>query len=323
MQSRKVPNPFALAIDSFPAAIWVMRLYRFFNHYKPTIVHTASMWSHILAGMAARLAGYPVVWHFQDIVSPESGWGIYRELVILWAKYIPSRIVCVSEKVAEQFQHSNDISNKVDVLWNIVDMNRFVANTRTHTYDHISPLTIGTVARLTPWKGHEVALRSAHLLKQSLLPFRWLFAGDEALGSREYRAHLLDLVHKWDLEKNIEFVGWVEDMPSFYSSLDVLVHLPVEPDPCPLVLAEAIASGLPIVLASGGGADEMVKSSGGILVPPNNPDTVADILATFYKSPDELTRIGKLARKYAEQAFSAETYIRQLTDIYTSLQSRS
>jgi glycosyltransferase involved in cell wall biosynthesis len=316
----KVPSPLALVINAFRGSRWIMRLWRYFHLSEPAIIHTMSMWSHIFAGVAGRLADCPVVWHFQDIVSPSSGFGMYRRFLISWAGWVPSRIICISQKVAEQFEKSPDVRAKVRTIPNTIDIGKFTPAGEWGRFKNDGrPFTIGTAARFTPWKGHEVALQAARILKRRAIQFQWLFAGAEALGPPGYRAYLLDLVCQWGLEENVHFVGWVEDMPSFYRSLDVLVHVPTEPEPFGLVPAEAMASGLPVVSTLGGGTEGMIEAGGGILIPPGQAEALADALMMLWKSPAEMTRRGHDARRFAERTFSIERYIEQLTEIYRSL----
>lgn len=315
----KLPNPLALPINALQGMLWVVQLYLFFRRVRPTVVHTVSMWSHAFAGLAGRLAGCPVVWHFQDIVGARSGLGLYRKLVLLWARSIPTRIVCISEIVADQFRGSARAGGKVQVLWNTVDTRRYTFGDPRDQDGGRHPLMIGTVARLTPWKGHEVALQAARLMKQRNIPFRWHFAGDARLGDPGYRAHLLELIRAWGLEAEVQLVGWVADMPAFYRSLDVLVHLPTEPEPFGLVLAEAMASGVPVIATTGGGAEHMVEPAGGLLVPPSQAGAVAEGLLRIWTAPLERAQRGERARRFAEQRFGTQRYIEQLVGIYQSL----
>jgi glycosyltransferase involved in cell wall biosynthesis len=316
----KVPNPLALVINAFRGSRWIMRLLEYFRRSEPAIIHTMSMWSHIFAGVAGRLAGFPVVWHFQDIVSPSSGFGMYKRFLVSWARWVPSRIICISQKVADQFEKPPAVRAKVRIVPNTIDTGKFTPAGEQESFKNDGhSFTIGTVARLTPWKGHEVALQAARILKRQPVQFQWLFAGAETLGSPGYRAYLLGLVCQWGLEENVRFVGWVEDMPSFYRSLDVLVHVPTEPEPFGLVPAEAMASGLPVLATSGGGTESMIEAGGGILIPPGQAESLADALMMLWKSPAEMTKRGHVARRFAERTFGIEGYIEQLIEIYRGL----
>lgn len=313
-QRRKVANPLALLANMLIGLIWVFRLARFLRRSRPAVVQTVSMWAHAFGGLAARLAGCPVIWHFQGVVAPRAGLGLYRALLRLCARSIPQRIICISDLVAAQFGDDARLAAKLDLLWNSIDLEQF-AQRDGQSSAAPACFTIGTAARLTPWKGQEVALRAAHELKHLGIPFRWRFAGEETLGSSGYRAHLLQLIQSLGLEDRIELVGWLGDMPGFYRSLDVLVHVPLQPEPFGLVLGEALAAGLPIV-ASSGGADHILRSAGAAFVPAGDSAAVARQLAALYTSPAERAQLGARARQVAERSFGAQRYAEQWSQVY-------
>ena len=123
------------------------------------------------------------------------------------------------------------------------------------------------------------------------------------------------MIQSLGLEDRIELVGWLGDMPGFYRSLDVLVHVPLQPEPFGLVLGEALAAGLPIV-ASSGGADHILRSAGAAFVPAGDSAAVARQLAALYTSPAERAQLGARARQVAERSFGAQRYAEQWSQVY-------
>jgi len=308
------PNPFALVISSFLSVIWLFRLYQFFRSNNSSVVHTVSTWSHVVAGLAARLAGYPVIWHYHSII----GWGSYRWLMKLWARIIPARIICPSEIIASQFQNHPALRNKTDIVWNFVDTSiyRPVMQNRS-----MGKMVIGTVARLTPWKGQDIALRAAKILREKGIQYTWVFAGDTKLGSKKYRNDLLNMVKQWGLEQNVTFLGYVDNMPEFYRSLDVLVHVPVKPEPFGMVVAEGIASGLPIIASAGGGTERMIKLGGGFLIRSGNAKDIVENLLKLIQFPQDRSNRSCQARYFAENNFSLEMYTDYWLAVYQSVMS--
>lgn len=320
----KLPNLFALPINGVASSVWIRRLRRYFCDYEPAVVHTEGMWAHAFGGLAARLAGLPVVWHFQDIVDARSGWGLYRHLVTRWARYVPNRIVCISNKVAEQFSSDRQLSTKMQLIWNTVDVDAFDVERKSPTIDNGDrPLRIGTAARLTPWKGHHVALAAAAHLRRRGVPFRWYIAGDDRLGVSSYHRRLNKLIRDSNIEDAVEFVGWMDDMPAFYRSLDALVHVPTEPEPFGLVVAEGMAAGLPVVTTAGSGLESLVAEAGGIIVPPGESEPVADALFRLYDAPSTRYERGRRARLVAQKTFILDSHIEQWIALYKSLQDQS
>ncbi len=301
--------------------IWMSQLYGLIRMARPAIVHTATIWTHIFAGLTARMTGRLVVWHLQDIVGPTAGFGLYRWFLQLWAGYVPHQIICVSEAVAMQLGTAPRVCSKVIVLWNAIDTGQAIySRPACVPPDDVRVPVVGTVARLTPWKGHEVVLRAAARLRERGVDFRWRIAGDESLGSPGYHDYLASLISALDLADRVSLVGWQDDMPAFYRSLDLLVHPPIEPEPFGLVLAEAIVAGLPVIATRGGGIDALVEAGVGILVPPGRPDALADAVSSVLSDLEDWQRRAGAARTVAVRAFDIGGYIGKLVDIYESLE---
>ncbi len=317
--NRKIPNFLSLPANALVGLLWALRLYSLFRQERPCIVHTVSMWTHVFAGLAGRLAGCPVVWHFQSIVSPEAGLGLYRMLVRWWGRVVPDRIVCLSAPIAAQFEGWRRLEEKTLVIWPSVDLEKFRPSHRAPCHQS-DVITIGTVARLTPWKGHQVALKAAQLLKSQGFRFRWLFTGDASLGSSKYLAFLRDFVEQWSIGDCVEFVGWIDDISEFYQGLDLFIHVPIEPEPFGMVLIEAMATGLPIVTTTGGGTEEMIEPAGGRLVQPGRAHPIVAAVREICTSSQEMLRRGKMARDFAERVLNMEQYMDRWQSIYRSLE---
>ena len=318
-QRRKVTNPFSLLVNLVPASLWTFRLLVAIARRRPAIVHTISLWSHACGSLAAFLVRVPVVWHVQDLVQPGKASGLYARLFRLWARWMPNRILCVSEAVAAQFGKGAWVEKKVHVLWNVVDLHRYAPDGPRPAPQANLPMTIGTAARLTPWKGQEECLEAARALQERGVAFEWRFAGTEALGTRGYAEHLARRAAELGVGERVRWLGWVEDMPEFYRGLDVLVHLPTEPDPCPLVLMEAAASGVPLLSTGGGAADQIVPGAAGTIVPGRSPVQVARVLEDWAGSPEKLRGRGRQARAFAEAHFDLSKYAERLIAEYVSI----
>jgi glycosyltransferase involved in cell wall biosynthesis len=306
-------------MDAWKSLIWTAGLRRYLRGHEPSLVHTVSFWAHVCGGAAARLAGVPVVSHFQELVGATSGLGLYRRLIHAWARWVPNRIVCISPRVAEQFDRLPRVRPKTGVILNTVDVEKFAPAPETSQGKLAKDgLRIGTVARLIPWKGQHVALEAAEILKRKI-DFEWLFVGGASLGSSAYAQRVKSQARRLGLEEHVEFVDWIEDMPGFYRSLDVLVHVPTEPEPFGLVLGEAMACGVPVVTTAGGGAEELVRAGQGFVVPPGDAEAVASSLLELGESPEDRSARGKEARDLAVQTFSVPQYVSQWQEVYQSV----
>jgi glycosyltransferase involved in cell wall biosynthesis len=81
------------------------------------------------------------------------------------------------------------------------------------------------------------------------------------------------------LRQRVHFLGARNDMPALMASSDFLVHVPRK-EAFGLVLAEAMAAGLPIIASNVGGIPEVLADTGSVLVPPEDPVALRQALVT-------------------------------------------
>lgn len=78
---------------------------------------------------------------------------------------------------------------------------------------------------------------------------------------------------------------------------------------------EYMARGKPVLFAGEGDIAEMLRASGGgVSVPPEDAAAVADAIAWLFDHPDNVSEMGRAARKYVEQCFSRDQIRRRLSD---------
>lgn len=139
------------------------------------------------------------------------------------------------------------------------------------------------VATLAPRKGHEVLLRA--LMEISDLPWRLT-----CVGSRDRQpetAAALDRFAEQDgLAGRVEFAGEMdgEALARCYDAADVFV-LPTLFEGYGMVVAEALARGLPVVATRTGAIGELVSEASGILVPPGDVGALRQALARVVADP--------------------------------------
>lgn len=99
----------------------------------------------------------------------------------------------------------------------------------------------------------------------------------------------------------VHFVGRRGDVPRLMASSDVLVH-PARIEGFGLVLAEAMAAGLPVVASQVEGIPEVLEGTDSILVPPDDPKAVSDaVLETLRRTPEASARAVEKGRARAER----------------------
>jgi len=131
---------------------------------------------------------------------------------------------------------------------------------------------------------------------------RLLIVGDGPLFSQ-----LKNLAIKLNLIKNIIFAGKVEYklLPFYYAAADIFVHPPYGFEAFGKVIIEAMACGKPIISTYCGGPEEIIDNYlNGILIEPNNPDKLADVIIQLIQDDQLIKKLIKNALKKVDTTFS-------------------
>jgi glycosyltransferase involved in cell wall biosynthesis len=155
-------------------------------------------------------------------------------------------------------------------------------------------LALLCAASLTPRKGYAVLFRALAQLKH--LPWRLRCAGSNALDSAT-AAMLRTLIGELGLTHRIELLGELDadGLAVCYQQADVFV-LPSWYEGYGMVLAEALARGLPIISTTAGAIPDTVPADAGRLVPPGDTAALADALARVLTEPELRQRLAAGAR---------------------------
>jgi len=115
-----------------------------------------------------------------------------------------------------------------------------------------------------------------------------------------------------------------EDAAALYQGHDLLVH-PKYMDPCPTVVIEAMACGLPVVGSDSGGMAELVPEDCGKLVSSpvdwdrRHTPTGEELAAAVTAVKPRLSSMSLAARKHAETRFSVEQWVEEHRRIFQTL----
>jgi glycosyltransferase involved in cell wall biosynthesis len=239
------------------------------------VIYTNTLKSHILGGLAGKLAGVRVIWHFRDIPVQR----LSRLISRAGAATLPDRIIAVSQAVAAQFGRG-----RTTVIYNGFERGRILQLAEGQLPEQLpgrqwlnekGPV-IGLVGQISRWKGQDVFLRAVSLLAEKHPEARFLIVGGAIFGEDDFRRKLESLVAAGGLGGKVAFTGHLENPYPLMKRLAVLVHCPVEPEPFGRVLVESLILGVPVVAARAGAAAEIIDEGvNGILVPPGDAEALA------------------------------------------------
>ncbi len=131
-----------------------------------------------------------------------------------------------------------------------------------------------------------------------------------------YCLDLLARQKQLGLDKTVRFLGYRADMRALYSAADAFV-LSSRSEGLPMVLLEAMTSGLAVVATRVGGVPDATPREAGILVDPANPRELARAMASLANDPEAAKRMSTDARRHATEHFGVETMVSSYLDVYS------
>ena len=121
---------------------------------------------------------------------------------------------------------------------------------------------------------------------------------------------------------NVRFLGWLdpESIKVLFSGALCVVVPSIWHDVAPLVIQEAYAAGKPVIGTAMGGIPELIEhEETGLLIPPQDPDALAEAICRLANNSKLAVQMGRVARRRAETLYSPELYYQKLLEIYSGL----
>lgn len=122
-----------------------------------------------------------------------------------------------------------------------------------------------------------------------------------------------DMIQDWVREGVIEYLGETRDVRPFLAQCGVFVLPSYYREGIPRTILEALATGRAVVTSDRPGCAETVQPGvSGWVVPPRDPEALAEALARFQADPGLAAKMGAASRALAERQFSVDLVNRQL-----------
>ena len=123
----------------------------------------------------------------------------------------------------------------------------------------------------------------------------------------------------WSGRPNLVHLGFVQDIAAFWASAHIAV-LPSRREGLPLTLLEAAACGRPLVATDVPGCREIARAGlNALLVPPDDPQALADAIDRLAADPELRARFGRAGRELVEREFSSQRIGRDVVGLYRRL----
>ena len=204
-------------------------------------------------------------------------------------------VVSCSEGLRD-LAHATDTNVNIDIIPDGLDPDSFEPTQREAHPKVVRCLSIG---RLIPRKGFQFLIRA---LPQILDKVKHKFE-IEIVGDGPYEEELTRIAKHLNVNAYIHFTGAVEysELPQKYCNADVFI-LPSLAEGMPLVVLEAMGTGLPIIASRVQGIDELVVDGvNGALFAPGDVDGLADCIIKLIDAGQTRLEMGNASIEMLKQ----------------------
>jgi glycosyltransferase involved in cell wall biosynthesis len=243
-------------------------------------------------------------------------------LMMGWTYRLPDHFLPVSHWVSESIGKLGIDDSKRTVVYDGLELDKLDTEADGGAFRRswgvpADAFVIGLVGLLIPWKGQELFLDAAKLIRDRVHNLKMLIVGGTPEECGPYEAHLRQRVAEEGLDELVLFTGHVSNMPQVYNGLDVVVSASTSPEPLGTVVIECMVLGRPLVAPNHGGAAEMAEQDvSALLFEPSNAQSLADAFLRLYTDPSLGSRLGANAREKALRTFSVQQHVRAVQAVY-------
>ena len=239
---------------------------------------------------------------------------------------LPTHFISVSQWIAKSMQKVLQVpEDKISVIYDGIALEQLDLEADGHEFRRryaipVDAYVVGLVGLLIPWKGQELFLDAAIILRDKIPNLKMLIVGGTPDECMVYEALLRQRVSQEQLDDLIGFTGHLTSMEQVYNGLDVVVSASTSPEPLGTVVIEAMAMGRPLIGPNHGGAAEMIEHlKTGLLFTPNDARALADEIERLSINPALALQLGHDARDHALETFAIARHTRQVQALYHQL----
>lgn len=296
-------NPFNMVI-SFFQLFWAVR------KYKIELIHSHHRFTSLVGIMVARFLKIPFVCTVHDLAFGKrlfSRFGL-GNIIIIHSQAVKSHLIehfgVNPKKIHLVTMGIHSISEPTQEQY---------VNLRLQTGCSLDTHIVCFSGRIVQEKGLDLFLQAiSHVLERLPNTKFWV------IGDGELRLEMVSLVAKLGINRSVTFWGWRDDNSVLMGCVDLVV-VPSRREGFGKVVLEALMFGKPVIATNVGGLPELVKhEKNGLLVPPEEPKSIADAIVKLLVQKDKMHQMSKAARESVAGMYSMESMLEEVRAVYDS-----
>jgi glycosyltransferase involved in cell wall biosynthesis len=304
----------------------LVQLYRLFRSRRYHIVHTHSVKAGLLGRLAAWCARVPVIIHTLHGVPFRISGDFKSRFYILYERLlglITRCFVCVGEVLRQEISAWKIApEKKLTTIYSGIDFTSYVPQyTALETKQKLGaegawPI-VGCIGRLSEQKAQHYLVEAAALLTDKYPQIKLLLVGEGGL-----RSFLEKQIQDLGLSSNVVLLGERDDIADLLNVFDVYA-MSSRWEGVGRALTEAMHMGLPVVATSVDGVTELISDEKtGLLVPPQNPRSLAAAIDRLSVDRELAKSLGASARQRVKDLMDGQQMVRAIEELYEKLSER-
>ena len=290
-------------------SLWaIFQLWNFLRRRDFDVIHLNTPRALLSGGLASKLCRVPL-----RVSSRRVNFPLRSPLSRLKYNWIQESVVTVSVSIRQTLIEGGVRPELIRVIYEGVDLDWIDAQQPPPLVD-AQGLIVGTVAHLSPEKGHHTLLEAAAQVIPRFPDVRFVLVGAGVMMSE-----LKDKIHQLGIDDHVTLSGFRVDSEALMKNFDVFC-LPSLSEGLSSAILVAMASFLPVIATQVGGIPELVvDDETGILVSSGNPDQLAQALSKVLESAELRRKMGQAGRRRVEEHFTLRRKLDETETLYLKL----
>lgn len=297
------------------------------GHYD--IVHTHTTKPGILGRIAAQIAGVPIIIHGLHVNALEVSDSKFINTVKIFLEKKISKFtdayISVSEIVSQKYlEYGIGKKAKYFTVRSGMELNKFLnaredMDIRQKCQElgiNSKDFIIGNVGRLAASKGHQFLFQAIKKILEirKNQPVKLL-----VIGEGKDKEKLIKYAKVLNLEKNVIFTGYREDVEKLMALMDIFVLTSLR-EGLPRVLVQAAAVGMPSIAFNIDGISEIIKDNyNGFLINPRDVEQLTNRIIKYMDNKELILFHGQKGREFVKGKWSIEDMVKRTNQIYSYL----
>jgi sugar transferase (PEP-CTERM/EpsH1 system associated) len=326
--SKKITKPGVSIFSLHKPPGWALGthvdLWRLLRKLRPTILHTYNL-SALEYGLTAALANVPVCVHGEHGRDAADPYGTNRKHNLLRRLLLPfyDCYYAVSADLREWLKTTVGVPDKKNLLLgNGIDTEKFSpARGAKQFVSEALPIgcfVIGTVGRIQDVKNH-AGLIDAFIRLLTLAPEKKAELRLAIIGDGPLLPALKAKIEAAGIAKQVWLPGARNDIAEIMRAFSIFTLSSIA-EGTPIVILEAMSTGLPVVSTRVGGVPEVVVDQvTGMLVPASNAEALANAMALYFRQPALAAQHGAAGKERVEQKYSMASMLSAYMNMYDAM----